>query len=237
MDTHAAARSSPASSRGLARRLLLILLAPTDAYRGVVAHPRTAGALLVSTVLMCAAVTTFVGGVAGRYAMLRGTAAVLAAIGATEGSMLHGVVIGALMDVPFRIGLAPWMLLPPAVLGLAALAHTIGSASGTRTTAGQVRAVVAHALFVLALGTVFTVSLGIARGEPSLVRLPWVLIEAAPDPVSAVLRALDPFVLWWAANLGTGLGVLYGRPAGPIAGVLAAAYLLGLAAVAPLTAG
>lgn len=213
---------------------MLVLLDPRQAYAGLAAHPRSLGMMLLTPAMSASALVVFVATEMGRSTMLRSTTTLLQAIGAPSGTIVHGIVYGAVAETPLAVGLVPWILMPLGTLGTAWLLRAIfrGRFSG-RVTFEQTLAVVAHASLILAIGVVFTVALGLTRGEPALVRLPSMLVQTAPVALIPVLRALDPFVLWWALNLATGLGVLYRRGPTLIGVLLAAVYFGMLAVLAP----
>ena len=211
-------------------RAVLLLLAPREVYAQVAAGVPARGMLVLGTALMSIALGVYVATDMGRSAIAIAASRAMDGIGLGPGTWTHGQIQDMLVQQPWGLAALPWVALPAFTAAVARLLRRLGppGRNGVPLPAQTLMGVVAHANLLLAIGVGFNVALGLTRGEPALVRLPTLLLAWLPAVPAAVAGAVDPFILWWVANLSTGLSVLYGVPARSAAARLTAVYLGGL---------
>lgn len=231
-DTLLSHESAIAPGRGLAARVVGVLVAPRATFRDVAANPRPLGVLVVTIIIMAAVMGAFLSTDIGKQALLDQQASVLDALQArginipdrAYAEMETRIDRMAITTVLWTVVTVPIMSVVGAGLLLMIFTALLGGAVGFR----QVFAVVTHAGVVSALQTLFDTPISYATGDlasPSRLSV----FATALDPTSFAVRllgAVDLFRLWWIVVLAIGLAAVYRRRTGPIVAALLAAYLV-----------
>jgi hypothetical protein len=222
-DTATAEQAAP----GLFARALGIVIAPTETFRSVVAHPRSVGILFLVCLLMALAT-------GGPQLTDAGQQAALAAqVEQIERFTGQPVTPDQYVQMEQRAGFGAYLvmgsmfvIIPFMTVFFTALYWAFFNiVLGGNATFGQVLAINAHSQVITALGAVLGAPIQIMQGTFSQAG-PFNLGALAPmvDPASGLalfLGAVTFFGLWQSIVCGLGLGVLYKRAAvGIVIGLL-----------------
>jgi hypothetical protein len=139
--------------------------------------------------------------------------------------------------VPYRPAISAAIIVigwPLSWVAGAAIVKAIGNRFGRRETFARVLAVVVHASVVFALQSVIAAPVNYARESLGGATTLSVIMPAFGESTfpARLLGALDIFMLWWVALVATGLGMLYGTRALPIARWLFGVYGAGAVVLA-----
>jgi hypothetical protein len=221
---------APASarSRRLMMRIVGVLFSPRAVYADVSAQPRSAGVLLVVTLITAGGLFLFLSTAVGKEAWIDAAVLQQESIGRTVTDVQYaGLEATARYAAPLFAGLGVVALpaLCALVAGVALAAFNAGL--GGSATFRQVFAIVAHSGIVVAVSQLFNLPLAYARqtmaGAANLAVFAPFLDESSF--AARLLGAIDLFLIWWTISLSIGLGVLYRRRTGPIATTLIVIYV------------
>lgn len=204
---------------GLASRALGILTAPADTFRAVVAHPAWIGMLALVTLVSAALLGGFLSTETGQTAWLDAATA-----GAPQAQ--YEAMLSIAKYAGYMAAVQMLVMIPVVTVVTAGILYAVFNALGGDAVFKQVLAVVAHASLVTLLGQLFTVPINYARGAmASATNLAVFFPGVEPRSFAGwTLSMIDLFVIWYVLVLAIGLGVLYRRRTGPIAGWLYAVY-------------
>ncbi len=230
--------------KGLAARALGVIFSPGETYADIAARPHVLGALVLTIVLTALVVGVFLSTEVGRNASLDQNFQMMESFGfrlsdeqmqRIEDQMVARAkytplyaVGGVAVGVPVTVAI---------VAGLALLIFNVGL--GGDATFKQVAAIVAYSRIISVVQVLFVMPLNYARQSMSSATTLMVFFPMLDDSgfVGRMLSWIDLFRIWWIVSLAIGLGVLYKRKTGPIAGVLLALYVaFALIAAAVMTA-
>jgi hypothetical protein len=229
-----------AAPKGLAARVAGVIFSPGDTYRSIAAHPRVLGVLVVTTMLMAAAVFGFLSTEVGMDASLDQQMRMMESFRFNLPDEFYDQMEArAPMARYYAAGgiLVTAPLLCALVSGIMILIFNV--VLGGEATFKQAFAIVAHSQVLLVVQQFFILPLNYVRETMSSGTT---LAVFAPmlDEMSFVARLLswiDLFRVWWIVNLAIGAAVLYNRKSGPIAWSLLGLYVLfALIVAAALTA-
>jgi hypothetical protein len=205
-----------------------VITSPRTTFADVVANPRWAGVLLLTTLVTFACSAALLRTQVGQVALVdqweRTGIAFGASVGDAEYARLrelsrYGVAYAALTSLISG---------PVMTVGLTAVLTLAVGGSRRGISFRQALAVTAHAGIILMLRQVVTTPLNYVSetlaSPTTLNRLAGALNESSP--AARFLSALDLFVIWWIVVLAVGLAVATHRPIRRIALALAGAYVI-----------
>jgi len=236
---------APGSGRpaGLAARVRGVLTSPGATYEQVAARPRALGVLALVVLVMAAGYLIFFSTEVGREALVDQEIRWVESFGGTVSDAQYARLEALAPAAPWFMAAAPVVLVPAGTLLVAAAAVVLlGTRRARRDRWRPTFAVVAHSTVVLALQQAVGLPLDYARQT-------W----STPATLSSLLPMLDEnsfaahlvgsiglFQFWWLVSLAVGLGVVYRRPAAPLAARFALVYVgaaVALAVAKALLAG
>ena len=215
-------------AKGLAARVIGVLLSPRDTYAAVAAHPRAVGVLAVTALLMAGVIYVFLSSELGQRVALDQQVKGMEAFGITVSDQMYAQMESRMAAGRYTGGIF-WAILLPIVTAATAgiLVGIFSMLMGGTGTFRQVFAIVAHSNVIIAVQQIFTTSLTFARGEMAGANLGVFapMLEETSVP-ARFLGAIDLFYVWWSLSLAIGLGVLYRRRTGGIASSFIGLYVL-----------
>ena len=229
-----------AAPTGLVARMAGVIFSPGDTFRAVVAQPRVLGVLVVTTILMAAAVFGFLSTEVGMDASLDQQMRMMESFRFNfPDDFYDQMEARAPMARYYAAGgiLVTSPLICAVVAGIMILIFNV--VLGGDATFKQAFAIVAHSQVLLVVQQFFILPLNYVRETMSSATT---LSVFAPmlDEMSFLGRLLgwiDLFWVWWIVNLAIGAAVLYKRKSAPIAWALLGVYLVfALIIAAALTA-
>jgi Yip1-like protein len=219
---------TPARSRGLMIRIAGVLFSPRAVYAEVAAQPRSAGVLVLVTLIAAGGTFALLSTAVGKEAWIDAAVLQQESVGRTltDGQYARLEAI-ARYAAPLFAGVQA-VALPVLCTLIAGLAFAVFNAAlGGSASFSQVFAIVAHSGVVIALSQLFNLPLAYTRqtmtGAANLAVFAPVLDESSF--AARFLGAIDLFLIWWTVSLAIGLGVLYRRRTAPIAATLIAIYV------------
>jgi hypothetical protein len=235
-----AAGIDAAAPTGLPARMAGVIFSPGDTFRAIVAQPRVLGVLVVTTILMAAAVFGFLSTDVGMDASLDQQMRMMESLRFNFPDEFYDQMEArAPMARYYAAGgiLVTSPLICAVVAGIMILIFNV--VLGGDATFKQAFAIVAHSQVLLVVQQFFILPLNYVRETMSSATT---LSVFAPmlDEMSFLGRLLgwiDLFWVWWIVNLAIGAAVLYKRKSAPIAWSLLGVYLVfALIIAAALTA-
>ena len=229
-----------AAPMGLAARMAGVIFSPGDTFPAIVAQPRVLGVLVVTTILMAAAVFGFLSTDVGMNASLDQQMRMMESLRFNFPDEFYDQMEArAPMARYYAAGgiLVTSPLICAVVAGIIILIFNV--VLGGEATFKQAFAIVAHSQVLLVVQQFFILPLNYVRETMSSATT---LSVFAPmiDEMSFLGRLLgwiDLFWVWWIVNLAIGAAVLYKRKSAPIAWSLLGVYLVfALIIAAALTA-
>jgi hypothetical protein len=229
-----------AAPKGLAARMAGVIFSPGDTFPAIVAQPRVLGVLVVTTILMAAAVFGFLSTDVGMNASLDQQMRMMESLRFNFPDEFYDQMEArAPMARYYAAGgiLVTSPLICAVVAGIIILIFNV--VLGGEATFKQAFAIVAHSQVLLVVQQFFILPLNYVRETMSSATT---LSVFAPmlDEMSFLGRLLgwiDLFWVWWIVNLAIGTAVLYKRKSAPIAWSLLGVYLVfALIIAAALTA-
>lgn len=230
---------------GLGARVLGVIFSPRDTFAAVAARPKWLGVTVVTLALLSASYYVLMSNPQMQEAIIdqqldqaaaRGTEISDQQLAATEQFITR--------FLPPVYAVAIWIIGPIITAIVAGILMGIFSMMlGGNGTFRQVYALVAHAGVISTLSAVLMAAMLLAGVEPQGVRPPsanlGVFVPMLEDTsfVYIFLRTIDMILIWWMFTMAIGLGVLYKRRTGGIAGTLLGLYLTIALAVAFFTSG
>jgi hypothetical protein len=195
--------------------------APADTFRAVVAHPAWLGMLALVTLVSAALLGGFLSTETGQAAWLDAATA-----GAPNAQAQYDAMLSIAKYAGYIAAVQMLVMIPIVTVVTAGILYAVFNALGGDALFKQVLAVVAHASVVTLLGQLFTVPINYARGAmASATNLAVFFPGVEPRSFAGwTLSMIDLFIIWYVLVLAIGLGVLYRRRTGPIAGGLYAVY-------------
>jgi hypothetical protein len=229
-----------AAPKGLAARMAGVIFSPGDTFPAIVAQPRVLGVLVVTTILMAAAVFGFLSTDVGMNASLDQQMRMMESLRFNFPDEFYDQMEArAPMARYYAAGgiVVTSPLICAVVAGIIILIFNV--VLGGEATFKQAFAIVAHSQVLLVVQQFFILPLNYVRETMSSATT---LSVFAPmiDEMSFLGRLLgwiDLFWVWWIVNLAIGAAVLYKRKSAPIAWSLLGVYLVfALIIAAALTA-
>jgi hypothetical protein len=207
--------SSP-QQPGLLRRLVGVLVSPRATYAAVAARPRAFGALAVVFLVTSLAQAIFLSTEVGQDAVLDQQVRVLESFGVTIPDAAFAQMESRVAWAPYSTVASQLVFLPlMAAIVAGLLVGVFSMLLGGDATFRHVYAVVAHSGAVIAVQQLFAMPLSYAAGRFSSADLGVFVPMLEETSFTALfLGAIDLFIVWWAVNLATGVGVLYKRGTG-----------------------
>jgi hypothetical protein len=219
--------SSKKPSRGLLGRAVGVVFSPRATYADVAAHPRAFGALVAVIAVSIITTFTFLSTEVGRNVALDQQLSAMESFGIRPTAEELQEIEERAANVKYFAIVAQAVAIPSVSLIVAGLGIAVFNAAlGGTATFKQVYAVVAHSWFLPAFQTVFVLPLSYARESMSSTSLA-IFLPILDDAsfLGRLLGSIDLFRIWWIVSLAIGLGVLYKRRTGPIAGTMLAIYV------------
>ena len=204
--------SSPVQP-SLPGRLVGVLISPRATYAAVAARPRAFGALAVVIVVTSLAQAVFLSTEVGQDAVLDQQVRVLESFGVTIPDEAYAQMESRVAWAPYTAAASQFVSLPlMAAIVAGLLVGVFSMLLGGAATFRHVYAVVAHSSVIIAVQQLFSMPLSYAAGKFSSADL-GVFVPMLEETSFAALflGAIDLFIIWWAINLATGVGVLYKR--------------------------
>jgi hypothetical protein len=229
-----------AAPKGLAARMAGVIFSPGDTFQAIVAQPRVLGVLVITTILMAAAVFGFLSTEVGMNASLDQQMRMMESLRFNFPDEFYDQMEArAPMARYYAAGgiLVTSPLICAVVAGIIILIFNV--VLGGEATFKQAFAIVAHSQVLLVVQQFFILPLNYVRETMSSATT---LSVFAPmlDEMSFLGRLLgwiDLFWVWWIVNVAIGAAVLYKRKSAPIAWALLGVYLVfALIIAAALTA-
>ena len=221
-----------AAPKGLAARALGVIFSPREAYADIASRPTAAGALILTIVITALVVSVFLSTDVGRNASLDQQFSMMESLpfrmsdeqmqrieeqmeARAKYAPLYAVG-GILVGAPLTAAIAA---------GLAFMVFNVGL--GGEATFKQLFAIVAYSRVIAVVQVLFVMPLNYVRHSMSSATTLMIFFPMLDDSgfFGRVLRWIDLFWIWWFVSLAIGLGVLYKRRTGPIAGMLLALYV------------
>jgi hypothetical protein len=214
-------------ARGLAARLSGVLISPRATYADIVARPRWLGALIVVLTLTILPLGAILSTEVGRQALIDQQLQLLEAFGRTVSDAEYERMVQLAPNGRVVIAAGQLLGLPLLLLVVSGVAYgLLDRPPGGAATFGQLFAVVTFSSVLAAARALVAAPINYLRESlASPTNLAAVVPMFGDDTFGArLLGSFDLFHLWWIVNLAIGLGVLYRRPAGRIAGSMLAIY-------------
>lgn len=214
----------PALLPSLARRMFGVIRRPRSTFGGLLARPRWADVLVVTTIATALAGALVMWTDVGQQALVDQWESTGLAFGRAVNDSAYARLQELSREGPSYAVLMALVNGPGLTLAVAGVLFAAFRGARRTVTFRQVLAVVAHAGVILAMRQVIAAPATYLRESTASVTSLGVwfpgLDEAAP--LARFLGAFDLFVLWWTAVLGLGVAVLYRVPARrTVPGVLA----------------
>jgi hypothetical protein len=217
-----------ARPRGVMMRIAGVLFSPRAVYADVAAQPRSAGVLVVVTLIAAGGLFMFLSTAVGQAVWIDAVVLQQESVGRTltdtQYARLEATAhYAAPLFAVFQVVALP--LLCALVAGLARAVFNAGLGGGA--TFRQAFAIVAHSGVVIALSQLFNLPLAYARQTMTTASNLAVFAPFLDESSFAarLLGAIDLFLIWWTISLAIGLGVLYRRRTAPIATTLIVIYV------------
>ena len=235
MSDTATAPQPPAADRNLAARLVGVVFSPGETFRGIAAHPRWLGAMVVVLVIVAGANFALLSTEVGQQALLDQQIRSAESWGRTltdeqQDGMERMLPMMRYITLGFTVVMAPVI-----TFALAGVLYGVFNAGlGGDARYRQVLAVLTHAGAISAVASFFTTPLNYARESLSSatnvgVFLPFLDEGSLP---ARFLGMIDLFLIWWVIAISIGLSVLYRRRTGPVVVSLLATYVIIAAVIA-----
>jgi hypothetical protein len=226
VDTRASEQET-SRTRGLAGRLLGVLIAPHAAYSEVVASPHWVGAFLVVLIATVTPMSWLLSTTTGQRAGVDELLQMFEAFGRTVSDAEYQTMQRMAPYFVYAAAVLQTIFLPLFALAVAGLAYAIlNGTRGARASFRQLFAVVVFSTAITAVRSVLAAPLDYARESMSSSTSLTTVAPFFGDNTfgGRVFGSIDLFVIWWMINLAIGLGVLYKRRAAPIAAGLLFLY-------------
>lgn len=228
------------ASTGLPARMAGVIFSPGDTFRTIVARPRVLGVLVVTTILMAAAVFGFLSTDVGMNASLDQQLRMMESLRFNFPDEFYDQMEArAPMARYYAAGgiLVTSPLICAVVAGIMILIFNV--VLGGDATFKQAFAIVAHSQVLLVVQQFFILPLNYVRETMSSATTLSVFAPMLDEMgfLGRLLGWIDLFWIWWIVNLAIGAAVLYKRKSAPIAWSLLGVYLaFALIIAAALTA-
>ena len=228
-ETTAQTAHEPASGKGLVARLLGVVFSPRATYAEVAARPRIIGALVVVLVLTVGVSSIFLASDVGKQATLERQDRAMQSMGIrmsdAQYEQMRERMMGSTMPMFAGVGILVSILLFTVVVA-GVLIAVFNAIMGGDATFKQVYAVVIHAQFLAAAGTLFIYPLDYFKQSLSSPTSLAVFFPFLDDGtfLARFFGVIDLFYIWVIVNLAIGVGVLYKRRTAPIATSLLVLY-------------
>jgi hypothetical protein len=216
------------AGRGLAARVIGVVVSPRTTYADVAARPRTLGVLGVVMLVTAAVWFAFLSTDVGQDALYNQRIDAIESFGIQMPEPAYEQMEAQLTYAPYFTAVSQLVFLPLMATIISGLIIGVFNAvMGGNATFRQVFAVVAHSGVILALHSLFMAPLDYARAamtSPSTLRA-FTPFLAEGSFAGRLTGSIDLFYVWWIVNLSIGVGVLYGKRTAPIALTALALYL------------
>jgi len=225
--TPAPESSATPAPKNLAARFIGVVLAPTETFKSIAAHPKWLGMLALIVILMTAGMFTFLRTEVGRNALIDQQLSARESFGqqVTDEQirqleqmadvLIYTTVGGQLVFIPI------WYLIVGGVLYA-----VFNAGMGGTATFKQVYTVVVHSGVIGVVQQLFVLPLSYMRESMTSATNLAALLPMLPEQgfVTYLLAAIDVFIIWSVIVLAIGLAVLYKRRTQPIAITLFSIY-------------
>jgi hypothetical protein len=225
--TVAASVAPPRAAMSLPARLAGVITSPRETFAAIVAHPNWLGALVVILLISAACAVGLQMTEVGKQALLDAQVRQMEAFGREVDDRTYAAMERGLRLAPVFTAVGILVGAPIITAGLAGILFAVFSAGlGGEGTYRQAFAVTIHAGAVSTLGQIFSTPLMYIRESMSSPTNLSVFLPMLDENgmLARTLGAVDFFIAWWVVVLAIGFGVLYRRPAAPIAATLLAIY-------------
>lgn len=216
----AAAAEGSIPSQSLTARIYGVVRRPSATFAELLARPRFAGVLALTTVAAALAGALLMRTEVGRQALVDQWERTAVAFGRPLDAAQYARLEEMSASAP-EYAIAGAVLSGPVVaLGLAALIFVgFNRRTGQRRSFHQILAITAHAGVILALRQIIAAPLGYVRETTASATAVgvWFPMFDEASPVARLLGLIDVFVVWWAVVLGVGVAVLFGQSARVVA--------------------
>jgi hypothetical protein len=209
-----------APARGLAARIIGVVVSPRATYADVASRPRWLGVLLVVLAITIACSSWILSTDVGQRAVIDQQMAAAESFGRTITNEQFERLKQFAPYSKYFAAASTIVLVPVITLAISGIAIAIfNGALGANATFRQVFSVVSFSTVITALRALFTTPLNYARESLSSPTTLTALMPFFEDNTFAgrLAGSIDLFFIWWLVSLAIGLGVLYRRRTGPIA--------------------
>jgi len=224
--------------RGLAARMIGVVLSPRATFEVVAADPRWLGVLAVTVLVSAFATTAFMSSQRGQEALLDRQVSTMESFGVEVTDEMYSRLQAQSGRAPYWAAAQALIGWPLLLLAGAGLLYAGFSLAGGGATFRQVFSVLAHSTVILLLQQLYSLPLAYARGSLDSATTLSVFAPMVDETtfLGRLLGVIDLFWIWWLVVLAVGLSVLYRRRAGSIFAVLAAIYAVVAIAIAAFMA-
>jgi hypothetical protein len=216
-----------------------VVFAPKATYADIAARPHVLGAFLVVLVLMIGASTTFLSTDVGRAATIERQDRAMQSLGLRMNDAQYAQMQQR-MNSPYTavFGAISLFIFVPLIAAIIAgiIIAIFNAVMGGDATFKQVYAIVIHAQFLGALGTLFIYPLDYVReslSSPTNLGVFFPFLDESSF-FARFLGTIDLFYIWVIVNLAIGLAVLYKRRTTPIATTMLVLYAVVAVCVAAI---
>ena len=231
------APAAPATSKGLAARVVGVFVSPRATYADVAARPRWLGAFLVGSLVAIIGLFVLFSTEVGQKAWLDQQVKGAESFGRTISDQQYEGMERIAPYIRYIVA-GGYLVFIPIVLALVSgiLLGVFNALLGGDASFKQVLAVMSHAGLITAFQTIFAVPLDYMRetlSSPTTLAVFLPFIEENTF-LGRLLGSIDLFQIWGTLSLAIGLGVLYKRRTAPIAWTMFLVYFVIVAAVAAI---
>jgi Yip1-like protein len=224
-----------AAPKGPLSRMFGVIVSPRATFANLAAHPRALDVLLLSVLVLAAAMCLFLRSQVGQDAWIDQQVRQSEAFGRSLNEQQYAgleriaplvgyIVIGVyIVGIPIVVAILSGILL-----------GVFNAFMGGDASYKQVFAVVTHAGVITVLGGLFALPLFYARQTLSSPTTLGVFVPFLDENtfLARLLGTIDLFQVWWLLTLSIGLGVLYKRRTTPIAVSIYTVYFVIILAIA-----
>lgn len=213
---------------GLLTRLVGVMFSPRATYQAVVARPKVLGALVITIGIMAVTEGAFFSTQVMREVLLDQQVKTIESFGVTINDQTYERMEQGVGRAAYTTPISLAVGIPIVAAVCAAIILGIwGMLLGGAGTFKQVYAILAHSGVIFALSVLFTMPLSYATHRLAGANLAvFVPMLEETSFLARFLGAIDLFFVWWCVNVAIGVGVLFKRKTGGVAGAFLGLYVL-----------
>jgi hypothetical protein len=223
--------------KGLAARVIGVVVSPKATFADVAARPRSLGVLALCMLIVIGGVFALLSTDVGREASLDQQVRTLESFGVKLNEAQQAQMEARADNARYYAAASQLVGIPlVSVIVSGLLLGVFNALLGGDATFKQVFAVVAHTGVITALATAFTLPLDYVNETMSSPTNLGVFVSFLDEAsfLSRLLGSIDLFQIWSLVTLSIGLGVLYKRRTGPVATGMLVVYGVIVLAIAAI---